>query len=264
MNRQEFIKRLEELLTGISEEEKQEALAYYIGYFEDAGEENEARIIQELESPEKLAASIKAGLKEDAAMEDACQFQNTHSQTRQEQAENAGGQTIHAENRKEQAAQSQSWSDDDMWEKNSDSQNLNNEGAAYTQPKQNNTLVIVLVAVIAVVTFPVWGGLAGGIIGLIIGFFGILLGIAATLFGVAAGGLIGGAAVLGVGIVTLAAGGLALGFLLLGLGALLIAVGILCLILLVLFCGQFLPWMIRAIVKLCSMPFHRKREECRI
>ena len=51
MNRQEFMKRLEELLTDISTEEKEEALAYYTGYFEDAGEENEEKIIQELEKP---------------------------------------------------------------------------------------------------------------------------------------------------------------------------------------------------------------------
>ena len=41
MNRQEFMRRLEQLLEGIPEEEKREAIAYYTSYFEDAGEENE-------------------------------------------------------------------------------------------------------------------------------------------------------------------------------------------------------------------------------
>ena len=60
MNRQEFMRRLEQLLEGIPEEEKREAIAYYTSYFEDAGEENEEKIIRELESPEKVAATIWA------------------------------------------------------------------------------------------------------------------------------------------------------------------------------------------------------------
>lgn len=57
MNRQEFMRRLEQLLGGIPEEEKREAIAYYTSYFEDAGEENEEKIIRELESPEKSGSN---------------------------------------------------------------------------------------------------------------------------------------------------------------------------------------------------------------
>ena len=39
MNRAEFMKRLEELLADIPEEERVEALEYYEGYFEDGGPE---------------------------------------------------------------------------------------------------------------------------------------------------------------------------------------------------------------------------------
>ena len=52
---------LDEFL-GISEEEKADALAFYRSYFEDAGEENEESVIAELESPEKVAQSIKKNL----------------------------------------------------------------------------------------------------------------------------------------------------------------------------------------------------------
>ena len=62
MSRQEFMEQLERLLTDIPEEERTEALTYYNGYFEDAGAENEANIIRELESPEKVAAIIKADI----------------------------------------------------------------------------------------------------------------------------------------------------------------------------------------------------------
>lgn len=62
MSRKEFMERLEQLLMDIPQEERIEVLAYYNGYFEDAGVENEERIIRELESPEAVAAIIKADI----------------------------------------------------------------------------------------------------------------------------------------------------------------------------------------------------------
>ena len=41
MNRKQFMEQLERLLSDISEAERQEALEYYEGYFDDAGPENE-------------------------------------------------------------------------------------------------------------------------------------------------------------------------------------------------------------------------------
>ncbi len=61
--------RLDELLADITQAEKDEALSYYEEYFEDAGEENEEEVIQSLGSPEKVAATIKAGLSENAQEE---------------------------------------------------------------------------------------------------------------------------------------------------------------------------------------------------
>lgn len=62
MNRAEFIDRLRELLSDITEAEREEALNYYEDYFDDAGVENEASVIASLGSPEKVAATIKHGL----------------------------------------------------------------------------------------------------------------------------------------------------------------------------------------------------------
>ncbi len=66
MSRKAFMARLDELLADITEAEKDEALSYYEEYFEDAGPENEEEVIQSLGSPEKVAATIKAGLGESA------------------------------------------------------------------------------------------------------------------------------------------------------------------------------------------------------
>ncbi len=68
MNKTEFLEQLERLLWDISCQEREEALDFYRSYFEDAGEENEAQVIQELGSPGKVAAIIKADL-EDGSQE---------------------------------------------------------------------------------------------------------------------------------------------------------------------------------------------------
>ena len=59
MNRKQFMEQLERLLSDISEAERQEALEYYEGYFDDAGPENEGEVIRELGNPGKVAAIIK-------------------------------------------------------------------------------------------------------------------------------------------------------------------------------------------------------------
>lgn len=66
MDRKEFMKQLELLLSDISEDERREALDYYESYFDEAGEEEEASVIQKLGSPGKVAAIIKADLKENS------------------------------------------------------------------------------------------------------------------------------------------------------------------------------------------------------
>ena len=64
MDRAQFMKQLERLLSDISEARKAGALAYYNSYFDEAGPENEASVIRELGSPGKVAAIIKADLDE--------------------------------------------------------------------------------------------------------------------------------------------------------------------------------------------------------
>ena len=67
MNRMEFMRELEKLLEGIPQKEREEALAYYNDYFDDAGAENEQNVIQSLGSPKKVAESIRRDMGEDAS-----------------------------------------------------------------------------------------------------------------------------------------------------------------------------------------------------
>lgn len=64
MNKTEFLEQLERLLYDIPEQEREEALDFYRSYFEDAGEDQESNVIQELGNPGKVAAIIKADLEE--------------------------------------------------------------------------------------------------------------------------------------------------------------------------------------------------------
>jgi len=62
MGKKEFLDRLERLLGDISQEEREEAVTFYRSYFDEAGLENEAFVIEELGSPEKAAEAIKRDL----------------------------------------------------------------------------------------------------------------------------------------------------------------------------------------------------------
>lgn len=64
MTRQQFMQELQRLLFDLPEQERQEAIQYYNDYFDDAGPENEAKVIRELGSPAQVADSIKAGTSE--------------------------------------------------------------------------------------------------------------------------------------------------------------------------------------------------------
>ena len=64
MNKDIFLHKLEELLSDLPEAEKKEALEYYRSYFEDAGDENPEKVIEELGSPERISEIIHRDLSE--------------------------------------------------------------------------------------------------------------------------------------------------------------------------------------------------------
>ncbi|WP_050636118.1 DUF1700 domain-containing protein [Candidatus Stoquefichus sp. SB1] len=63
MDRKQFMRELEFLLQDINEDERLEAMAFYENYFDEAGQENEQKVISELGDPARVAAIIKDGLK---------------------------------------------------------------------------------------------------------------------------------------------------------------------------------------------------------
>lgn len=60
MNKEEYLQLLKKNLIHVCDAEKEDAIRYYTEYFEDAGAENEAKVIEELGSPVILARKIAA------------------------------------------------------------------------------------------------------------------------------------------------------------------------------------------------------------
>ncbi|NBH13325.1 hypothetical protein D3Z36_03835 [Lachnospiraceae bacterium] len=215
MRREEFMRQLEALLTDISEEERREALSYYQSYFEDAGEENEERILKELESPQKVAATIKADLGMEQNPDNGAYTEHGYEDERFEQK-----QTVNLKKKEGQEQKSSRFVYD-----------------------ENKTLKIILVVIIAVLTSPVWGGLLAGLFGTVLG---LTVGTVAT-----AGALyITGGVLFGIGISQFAVGSVAIGFALVGAAMLVWAVALLVTIFCVWACKTAIPWICNALGKL--------------
>lgn len=64
MNKNEFLKQLDHLLSDFPEEERREAMEYYVEYFDEAGPEKEDEVLKELGSPQEVANHIREELAE--------------------------------------------------------------------------------------------------------------------------------------------------------------------------------------------------------
>ena len=91
MNQRQFLEELAQLLQDIPEEERNEALEYYRCYFEDAGIENEASVLEELGSPKQVADSLKRGMDQSS---DAGEYTENGYQTVDEKQVPMGSDTV--------------------------------------------------------------------------------------------------------------------------------------------------------------------------
>lgn len=195
MTREEFLRRLNELLSDVTDEERAEAIRFYEEYLDDAGPEQEAQVLAELGSPEKVAAIIRA---------------------------NVPGSRVQPE---PQAAQAQS----------GPAAPGAGAAAAIplppyarpgavppAPPRKGMSDRTILLIILAVVLFPLWIGLAGTI-------FGILMGLVGAAFGLFFGGVgtvVGIVAVLAANTPAAFAAGWPTGLFMMGLCLLGLALGI--------------------------------------
>lgn len=249
MRREEFIRQLEALLQDVPEEEKREALSYYRSYFEDAGEENEERILKELESPEKVAATIKADLGmdsrtageytehgfEDSRFEEKQEVDLRKGNVRGEKQAQASTEKSRSANRADGVCKDDTQGD----------------GASVYRGRTASEMA--LIAFLLILTSPVWIGAVGGIAGSV-------LGLAISVVCIAGSFYIVGGVLVGIGISQIVTGDLAIGLSLTGGGLLFLALAILATILSSWVCGKLIPWLCSLVKKLWRSLCSRKEE----
>ena len=223
MNRLDFMKQLEELLTDISQNEREEAIQYYNDYLNDAGVENEQEVLESLGTPEQLAKVIREGLNGD---EDAGEY--TETGYKNETYEMPGQHEV-----------------------------VEREHYNKQTKKPMSAGAIVLIVILCILASPLLVSIASGIfgivIGLIAGIFGLFVGIAAAGVSLLAVGVL----LIGIGIGELISMPLA-GVCLIGAGILLLGLALFFIWLTVWLCAVAIPWVIRGVVNLVSRLFHRK------
>lgn len=220
MSRREFMRQLERLLGDIPASDREEALEYYEGYFEDAGPEKESSVIEELGSPERVAAEIKAGLKNDR---ESGRFTDT------------GYEDERFEERAFPNRRGERWKGD--------------------REKRKDLLIVVL---LLIVTFPIWSTLLGVVGSLFLGIFGAMIAIvmAAFLGALALGVLFIACLTIGV---TYVGTSLGIGVFVIGAGFICLALGIVSFAILVWLLFKAIPALLRLAVDLVQKLIRRLR-----
>lgn len=220
MNRIEFMTQLAALLQDVPVEERREAMQYYNDYFDDAGAENEQKVIAELESPKKVAENLKDDLK--GTSEDDGGFTDAGMQMPQ---------------KKDYEYQRQSEQTE--------------------APETKNTSKLILVIVMILVGIPILVPLALAVLAVVLAGVVSLLAFFGSLVAVAVSVAIVGIVLIVKGIIILIPD-FVVGIGLLGIGLILTVFGTVFSVAVIRLCMIVLPAIFRAVVKLGRKLFHRK------
>ena len=203
MNRTEFLEQLERLLWDIPESERKAALEYYQDYFEDAGAENEGKVIRELGSPGKVAAIIRADLENEGIQYG--EYTETGYTDERFQEKNVPEPSEAKESREKSETGSETGQEENNW-----------DGARYRDPQgerrrhsydgpysragygrnngQNprhsrNRAGWILLVIFLVAAFPMVFGFGMGAFGILMGIIGGIIGLLAGGIGLTVGGI---------------------------------------------------------------------------
>ena len=257
MNRDEFMERLEYLLSDIPEEDKADALSYYRDYLEEAGDAAD-EAIKEFGSPERIAAIIRTDLQ--GHMEEGGEFTDRGYEDERFRDPNyqvARRYDLPEVKEKEGAGGAQEEGSSNRYQ-NNEAQTSGDWTSEGKPVKRNGSVwkIILLVGVLFAAS-PVLLGIGGGLVGIFTGALVLALGILLLLAVLTIGLLIGGAAVCVAGIITMW-GKFLDGLLLSGLGLIFVAIGLVGLVASVWFYGKLIPWMFRGCVDGINRLVHRR------
>lgn len=228
MSRKEYMKELAYLLQDIPDGEREEALAWYEDYFDEAGPEQEAEVIRKLGSPAKVAALIKDGL--GGRNDEAGEYTETGYRDERFREHNKV-----PEPRMEPLRE----------EKDTDYQY---DGSGVKEKRKRSRGEILLIIMLCIIAIPVILPIIGGVFGVLTGLLGVGLAVAVAVPVCVVVAVILGIVLVGVGIaeVFLSPG---FGLLMMGGGCLALAAGILLILACVLIIGKFIPWVFQLITE---------------
>ena len=255
MDRAQFMEQLERLLSDISEAERQEALAYYNSYFDEAGPENEASVIRELGSPGKVAAIIKADL--DESNDSYAQYtENGYEDLREEKDSYMPELRGRREN---QSSYSDAASGNYYGEKESGRRSGRARDGYHPREKgANSKFILLLIALVFLSPFIITA--ASGVFSVLLVLI-LLPFLAIFVSGVAAFALIvAGCACIGGGIGILFTN-VAVGLLVMGIGGISMAIGILFCILTGWLGSVIFPWILRKVTDFFQKILYRNKKE---
>lgn len=275
MNRLEFMKELEMLLSGIPQSEREEAIQYYNDYLNDAGVENEQEVLDSLGTPQDLAKVIREGLNDNGESgeftETGYKSGESGSGLKNELARR--GQAGKGTETGKEAATENGFGMGNAKSTGQGAQHgptrtgaaqkdINVDTEKKSREKQREPLsagMIVLIVILGIIAFPVLAGIATGVLGAGVGILGGILGL---VIGVAAAGiglLVAAVVMVCLGIAAMVSVPLA-GICFIGLGILFAGIALFFLWLTVWIFAAALPWAIRGLVNVCGKIFHRKGE----
>lgn len=192
MNRSEYIKALDDLLSRLPDDERQGAISYHEELFDDAGIDNEASVIESLGSPRDVADAI---LRESGML---AVRENNSSQN--------NGNTKGSTNN----------NGDNSQPKSKNAYEFNQQNNPDVKSDGSKTGAILIIVLIAVLTSGLWMGVVGTL-------FGIFVGICAVGLGLIVGFGAGGVACLISGIHYLFSSAFPIGIVTIGAGLILVA-----------------------------------------
>ena len=287
MDKTEFIWQLNQMLADLPEEERAEAVSYYEEYLEDAGLEQEAQTLEELGSPEQVAAIIRENLYGDLAQGGVYTETGYHGATENDKkleldrfTQIVSQQTAESEGAQESAYQSETMADRDSRENKADKSFYQKERSqeTYTDSIGNHTktggkasqnrysgqrkkegmsgetkaLLIILALLFSIALAEI----AVAVIAVIISVMVTIFGVAVSFVAITGACLVTGVVLVVIGIANIVSASPA-GILLCGLGFLFFGVGMLFLIATAFVFKTILPMLAKGFVSLCRLPFQK-------
>ncbi len=269
LDKRDFLDRLQAQLTGLTSEERAEAIEYYEEYFADAGEENEADVLLSLGSPEQVAEQIRAGLHK--AEEGVFTENGYREKVGSDNPPEVYGKKDESKKTKSGTQEGAAEGNDSGYTKSNADGNRGGYGnrngepyrGSYTghgagqnayayrdgQGKKKSDVsggMIVLLVILGIFASPIIFALGAAALGIVVGILGAIFGVAAAAIAVIVALLAVGIALFVIGFPTLIYSPFA-GMVCIALGCLIIALFLLLVLAIVVVFGKFFPWLIHEV-----------------